>query len=137
MIRNHRSPTRRATGPDRLTVEAVWDRAGGRCEISGVPLSGVRGEDFHVHHRRPRRMGGSRDPETNDVENLLLLSPEAHEHVERNRSEAYERGWLVRQEAIPAAVPVVVLVGGQVARVLLTDDAQYRPVEDVDLPEVG
>lgn len=130
-IRSHRSPTRRSTGPSRLTVEALWGRAGGLCEISGVPLAGVRGEDFHVHHRRPRRMGGSRDPETNDVENLLLLSPEAHEHVERNRTEAYERGWLVRQDAVPAAVPVVVMVDGRPALVLLTDDAGYAPVEEV------
>jgi len=131
VIRNRRSPVRRATGPDRLTVEAVWGRSGGRCEISGVQLAGRRGEDFHVHHRRPRRMGGSRDPETNGVENLLLLSPEAHEHVERNRSEAYERGWLVRQDAIPAAVPVIVMVDGQPALVLLTDDAGYAPAEEV------
>jgi hypothetical protein len=82
-------------------------------------------------------MGGSRLDDTNSVENLMLLSPEAHAHVERNRSEAYERGWLVRQDAIPAAVPVIVLVDGRVARVLFTDDAQYRPVEDVDLPEVS
>lgn len=135
MIRNHRSPVRRATGPDRLTVEAVWDRAGGRCEISGVQLFGERTVGWHVHHRRPRRMGGSKLDDTNSVENLLLLSPEAHEHVERNRTEAYERGWLVRQEAIPAAVPVIVLVDGQPARVLLTEDAAYRSVEDVDLPE--
>ncbi len=130
-IRNHRSPVRRSTGPDRLTVEAVWGRAGGCCEISGVPLSGVRGEDFHVHHRRPRRMGGSRDPETNGVENLLLLSPEAHEHVERNRTEAYERGWLVRQDAVPAAVPVIVMVDGRPALVRLTEDAGYAPAEEV------
>lgn len=136
-IRNHRSPVRRPTGPDKLTVEAVWDRAGGRCEISGVELSGDRGRDWHVHHRRPRRMGGSRLPDTNDPTNLMLLSPEAHEHVEKNRTEAYERGWLVRQDAIPAVVPVVVLVDGQVAYVLLTDDGQYRSVEDVELPEVG
>lgn len=132
MIRNHRSPVRRrSTGPDRLTVEAVWDRAGGRCEISGVQLQGDRGIDFHVHHRRPRRMGGSRDPETNDVQNLMLLSPEAHEHVELHRTEAYERGWLVRQDAIPAAVPVIVMVDGRPALVRLTDDAGYAPVDEV------
>jgi hypothetical protein len=76
-------------------------------------------------------MGGSRDPETNDVENLMLLSPEAHEHVEKNRTEAYERGWLVRQDAIPAAVPVVVMVDGRPALVLLTDDAAYAPADEV------
>jgi hypothetical protein len=76
-------------------------------------------------------MGGSRDPETNDVENLMLLSPEAHEYVERNRTEAYERGWLVRQDAIPAAAPVIVMVDGRPALVRLTEDAAYAPVEEV------
>lgn len=130
-IRNHRSPVRRSTGPDRRTVEAVWGRAGGRCEISGVQLSGDRGVDFHFHHRRARRMGGSRLDDANTVENLMLLSPEAHEHVERHRTEAYERGWLVHQDAMPAAVPVIVLVDGRPALVLLTEEAAYAPVEGV------
>ena len=133
-IRNHRRPVRRSTGPDRLTVEAVWDRAGGRCEISGVPLSGERSVGWHVHHRRPRRMGGSRLDDTNSIENVMLLSPEAHEYVERNRTEAYERGWLVRQQDIPAAVPVIVMVDGRPALVLLTEDAAYA---DVEMPEAA
>lgn len=76
-------------------------------------------------------MGGSRLDDTNSVENLMLLSPEAHEHVEKNRTEAYERGWLVRQDAIPATVPVVVMVDGRPALVLLTDDAAYAPADEV------
>jgi len=76
-------------------------------------------------------MGGSRLDDTNSVENLMLLSPEAHEHVERNRAEAYERGWLVRQDAIPAAIPVIVMVDGRPALVLLTDDAAYAPADEV------
>jgi 5-methylcytosine-specific restriction enzyme A len=136
-IRNHRSPARRPTGPDALTVEAVVARAQGRSEISGEELQGVRGEDWHVHHRRPRGAGGSKRRDTNGVENLLVLSAADHELVESQRTLAYARGWLVRQNAIPAAVPVQLLVEGVRRLVLLTDDGGYRPVEDVDLPEVG
>lgn len=121
---------RRQTGPDQLTVEALWDRSQGHCEITGVMLSGERSVGWHVHHRRPRKAGGTRWPGINGIENLLLLSPAAHARVESERSEAYANGWLVRQNDIPAATPV--LVCGHT--VMLTDDAGYRPVRTVEVP---
>lgn len=125
---------RRPTGPDKLTVEALIARAEGRCEIGGEELYGERGHGWHVHHRRPRRMGGSQLPDTNAIENLLLLCRDHHERVERHRSIAYNCGWLVAQDGIPAAVPVLLEHAGRT--VLLTDDGSYRPVEDSELPEV-
>lgn len=126
-----------STGPDKLTVEALVARAQGRSEISGEELRGRRGEGWHVHHRRPRQMGGSKRRDTNGIENLLVLSAEDHDLVERQRTLAYQRGWLVRQNAIPAEVPVQVFIDGAAVTVLLTDDGSYRPVEDVELPEVS
>lgn len=126
-----------STGPDKLTVEALVARARGRSEISGEELYGERGVDWHVHHRRPRGAGGTKRRDTNTVENLLVLSADDHAMVERQRSLAYQRGWLVRQNAIPAAVPVQVFMDGRAVMVCLTDDGGYRPVEDVTLPEVG
>lgn len=123
----------RPTGPDKLTVEALYERARGCCELCGIPVQGERGQGHHVHHRRPRRMGGSQLQDTNEVTNLLLLDAACHDLVERERSTAYEGGWLVRQGADPAAVPVLI----RASLMLLTDDGQYRPVEDVELPEVG
>jgi len=129
---------RRLTGPDKLTVEAAVARSQGRCEFGWEPLSGRRGVDWAAHHRRARRMGGSKLPDTNSIENILVLCTEHHEYIERHRRDAYAQGYLVRQNAIPAAVPVVVQPDpdrpGFFA--LLTDDGQYRPVEDTELPEV-
>lgn len=125
------------TGPDKLTVEALVARARGRSEISGEELYGERGVDWHVHHRRPRGNGGTKRRDTNGIENLLALSAADHLMVESQRTLSYSRGWLVRQNAIPAAVPVLLLVEGERQMVVLTDDGGYRPVEDVTLPEVG
>lgn len=134
---------RRSTGPDALTVEALWSRSYGRCEISGIELSGERSIGWHVHHRRPRKAGGTRWPGINGIENLLLLSPAAHARVESERTEAYANGWLVRQNAIPALTPVLLadpialrLFGEPMPWfVLLTDDGGYRPVETVEVPD--
>lgn len=123
---------RRSTGPAKLTVEALYERAEGRCELCGHPVHGERGRDHHVHHRRPRRMGGSQLPDTNSIENLLLLDASCHERVESERTAAYAGGWLVRQDDIPAAVAV--LVHGK-AWCVLTDDGQYRVVETVEVPD--
>jgi len=131
-IRNHRSPVRRATGPDALTVEALVARGQGRCEIGNEELHGDRGDDWHVHHRRPRQMGGSKRRDTNGIENLLLLCRAHHEFVEKYRTTAYNAGWLVAQSKSPAATPVRIWTRRWV---LLTDDGGYRPVEDVHLPE--
>lgn len=118
---------RRSTGPDTLTVEALYMRAEGLCELCSAPLKGERGREHHVHHRRPRRMGGSRLPDTNEIQNLLLLDADCHERVEKERTAGYEGGWLVRQDACPAEVPV--LIHGRLwAR--LTDDGGYEPVEE-------
>jgi hypothetical protein len=126
---------RRSTGPDKLTVEAAVARSKGRCEYGWEELSGRRGVGWAAHHRRARRMGGSKLPDTNGIENILVLCTAHHEHIERHRAFAYEWGFLVRQSAIPAAVPVWVVPDPRAPGffALLTDDAQYRPVETVEV----
>lgn len=124
--------SRRSTGPDKLTVEALYERAQGCCELCGIPVRGERGREHHVHHRRPRRMGGSQLPDTNTIVNLLLLDADCHQIIESERTAGYEGGWLVRQGDDPAAVPVLIRLN----LMLLTEDGGYRPVEDSQLPEV-
>ncbi len=67
-------------------------------------------------------MGGSQLPDTNLPQNLLVLCLSCHELVESQRSAAYAGGWLVRQNADPAAVPVLI---GASRWVLLTVDGRY------------
>jgi hypothetical protein len=113
-----------ATRAGRATLIAsrpvVLARAAGRCECCGVPLTAV-----HVHHRRPRRAGGSRDPQTNAPSNLLALLPACHERWESQRAEAVRRGLVLAANADPLMTPV--LLAGQ--WVLLDDSGNLNPLE--------
>lgn len=132
-----RTPSRpkraRNTGPTKSTKDLVWARAGGRCEVCGGSLAGMRG--FSRHHRRPRRMGGSRLPETNSPANILLVcgsatSPDGcHQRIESNREQAYADGLLLHDGQNPVEVPVMLAdpySQSQWPRVVwLTEDGTY------------
>jgi 5-methylcytosine-specific restriction protein A len=102
----------RDTGPTKTARDLVWERAGGRCELCGGSLAGMRG--FSRHHRRPRRMGGSRLPDTNSAANILLVcgsatSPDGcHHRIESNRTQAYAEGLLLHADQDPAEIPVLI-----------------------------
>ena len=100
----------------------VMARSGGFCEAR---IPGCWDEASQLHHRRPRGAGGSRDPRTGGAANGYALCLPCHDHIERNRSEARENGWLVRQGADPAAVPVF----RHRRWVLLDDEGGIAPVE--------
>lgn len=105
------SPRRRKdTGPTQTTRDMVWTRAGGRCEVCGGSLAGVTG--FSVHHRHPRRMGGSRRPELNTAANLLVVcgsgTTGCHGRIESNRERAHEDGLLLHDGESPERVPVMI-----------------------------
>jgi hypothetical protein len=80
----------------------VIERARDRCEKCGHLIDAY---DFSVHHRRPRGMGGSKDPATNMPSNLMLLcgsgTTGCHGWVESNRSDALLMGFLVSQGHAP------------------------------------
>jgi Predicted restriction endonuclease len=98
----------KATGPDRDVVDAVYERAQWSCEVCCVGVGDRRGVDHHIHHRRPRALGGSKRADTNLPSNLLLLCPDCHADIESHRAIAQSMGWLVPQVADPAAVAVLV-----------------------------
>jgi 5-methylcytosine-specific restriction protein A len=76
-------------------------RSKGVCDICGT-----RPTSYQIHHRRPRGMGGSLQSMVGGAANGLLLHPNCHEGVERNRKRAYERGWLLRNDQVPSLAPV-------------------------------
>lgn len=90
----------RDTGPVRSVRDLIAERSGGICEMACF-LAAV-----HVHHRRPRRIGGSSAPDTNSASNLLKLCMFHHEAIEANRSWAYEWGLILSANADPARIPV-------------------------------
>lgn len=99
---------RTSTGPAPDAVEAVYERGHWACERCRTAVGPKRGEDHHIHHRRPRAMGGTDRPDTNLPPNLLLLCPPCHDDVESRRGEAQHFGWLVPQVGDPAAVAVLI-----------------------------
>ena len=75
----------------------VLTRDGHRCarcrrSVTDFPAS--------VHHRVPRRMGGTRDPRINDPRNLVLVcgsgTTGCHGWIESHRELSYASGWLLR-----------------------------------------
>lgn len=91
----------RKTGPDARTVALVRDRAGGLCEVCGFA------EMQQVHHRKPRRMGGTRDPQINAASNLLGLCALDHALVESRRERAIDEGHVVSSYGDPSVIPVL------------------------------
>lgn len=80
----------RSTGPDLATRQLVIDRSDRRCMRCRRP-----GEV--VHHRRPRKRGGTRRPEINSPENLVWICRACHDWIESRRALAYRTGWLVKE----------------------------------------
>lgn len=116
VIAGSRQRRQRYTGPTKSALHLVAVRSADRCEF-------VRCGDLgaHTHHRRPRRLGGSREAGTNLPSNLVRLCVEHHELVESDRSRALEMGLLLHANDDPAAVPVELAVG----LVWLTADGRY------------
>lgn len=112
------------TGPRRDVRELVVRRAAGCCERCGDPIGNGPAS---VHHRLPRRMGGTRRAEVNCPSNLVLLcgtgTTGCHGWVERNRTAALAAGLLLPDGAAPAAEPVLIFLPGRGPRRVRLDDA--------------
>lgn len=78
---------------------ALAARAGGRCECCGTPLPGG---DFHAHHRKLRKRGG-----TDDLTNLVALTPAHHGWVHDHPAAATALGLMVASWDDPATTPVM------------------------------
>lgn len=99
---------RRDTGPSPAVRAEVHARSGMCCERCGSSLVWGGGE---MHHRRPRKMGGSSVPETNLPSNLVDLCSGCHGWVESHPDLAEVDGWHVRPWRNPADVPIRLFTG--------------------------
>jgi hypothetical protein len=106
----------RHTGPGAMAMRIIRARSDGRCEFSACASTAE-----HTHHRRPRRIGSTRRPETNLPANLLRLCSPHHEWIESNRSEALTLGLLLHDTQTPSAVACRTRHGF----VLLADDGSW------------
>jgi NTP pyrophosphatase (non-canonical NTP hydrolase) len=100
-------------------VTLLRERSIDRCEMCG-------GRATNSHHRRPRGLGGSRDPKTDAASNGVRIcgsgTTGCHGWVEGNRETARELGWLVRQGQDPAEVPILLMRPAGVLEWVLLDD---------------
>ena len=95
----------------RQLVVARYQRCCARC---GRPVTGR----YSLHHRKPRRMGGSRDEVTHSAANQVLLDGSGtegcHGYVESFRDEARALGWLLHDGDSPLEVPLLHAIYGWV-----------------------
>lgn len=94
------------SGPSQNTREVVLARAKWYCELCGGTLN----SGMSIHHRKPRQMGGTKNPYINDPVNLLAIcgsgTTGCHGWVETHRTDGYECGWLVRTGFNPEEIPI-------------------------------
>lgn len=93
------------TGPTPAVRETVYQRANYCCELCYQPVT----ERASIHHRRPRRMGGTRRTDSNQAMNLLLLCGSGvtgcHGRVETQRAKALQTGVILYDRDNPAEHP--------------------------------
>lgn len=93
---------------------------------------------FSVHHRRPRRMGGTKRADANAAQNLLILCGSGvtgcHGWVESNRTEAYSRGYLLYDRDNPAEHP---FKDGEGRWWLLDEEGGRTIYKSIDSPQLG
>lgn len=122
---------RRETGPSVATRKTVIERAAGHCERCGAAITGM----YSLHHRKPRGMGGTKDPAINSPANLVLLCGSAtspntcHTNVERFRASAITTGFIVPQAGDPEAIPIKFKTGWWLLRPDGTKLPTTRPEE--------
>jgi hypothetical protein len=107
----------------------VTRRAKHHCECCGGTL--FVGFQSH-HHRRPSGMGGSSDAAAHTPQNVVHVCGRdnrtgCHGDIHQNPEQAREHGWLVRQGADPAKVPVLLWDGRPV---LLDAAGGYEPYNE-------
>lgn len=120
----------RDTGPSLKVRVLVRERDGDRCVRCGV-YCGPGGAAGQLHHRAPRRMGGSRSPYINSPANLVLLDAACHAAIESHRTIATAQGFLLRKPSHAAEVPVMAHDGWHL---YLPDGTRQRVFRDDGSP---
>ena len=85
----------RNTGFSPKARQLILDRADGVCEAMFVDECNSRIEA--IHHRKPRKMGGSKRSDINQPSNGLAICQPCHVAIESFRLVALDRGLLVSQ----------------------------------------
>lgn len=109
----------RKTGPSKRQAELVVARADGVCEVCGYA------EAQQLHHRKPRGMGGSKDPAINEPSNLIHICQQCHSSIESKRTQSEANGHIVRRYNEPVTTPLL----RRGTWVLLNDEGGWMPID--------
>lgn len=102
----------------------IWDRDSGLCLKCHLPAT-------DCHHRKPRKMGGTRNAATvYGLANLVSLCRGCHDQVHGHPDDSYAAGWLVREGENPASVLIELGCGRQLE---LCDDGSCCETGGCDL----
>lgn len=125
VVRNAARSRSSKSKPQGFSLEVrdiIATRSRGVCEIGRCESAAE-----HMHHRRPRGLGGTSVPWVNKAANALHLCMVHHAYVESHRTLAIAEGWLISQHRTDAvATDIPVTRNGK--SVLLSDDGSFRPV---------
>lgn len=85
--------------PTKDVLAIVQERDDNRCAYCGYVVTGERGFDWSLHHRRNSGSGGDPRPETHAPGNLVLLhgsgTTYCHGTVESRRDDSRTSGFLI------------------------------------------
>lgn len=110
--------------------QVVKARSGMRCEKCG---RSTKWEGSEVHHRLPRRMGGTSLVAINSPANLINLCKPCHAAIESDRTVAYRNGWLLHAVDDPSQRIIRMYDGWH----YLADDGSRTPCESPLLQAIG
>ena len=96
----------KAQGVKPIVGQLVIERDQEQC-VARVTHPGKAAPGEQIHHRKPRRMGGTTQRSTNGVTNLIYLCRPCHEWIENNRDLSTDLGWLLRASQSPTEAPLL------------------------------
>lgn len=112
------------TGHDRKTLKAMaWSLVADQVrerDNRQCTWCGVRGERLHVHHRKPKGIGGADAVTEFGMGNLITLCSDHHREVHANPERSQRAGWIVPS----AADPEVTVIDTGARRIQLTHDGR-------------
>lgn len=95
------------------TVALIRARDRDGCALCGFTVAGERGRGWSVHHRKPRGMGGTKDPAISSPANGVLLhgtgTTMCHGKVEANREGYTDAGFLINRNSRSQPSDVAIL----------------------------
>lgn len=113
----------RPTGFPRPVIELVTARSQNYCECMSTGCTLIA---EHIHHRRPKGLGGTRRPESQWASNALHVCLRCHLKIHAMPTWSRTHGFLVRQADDPATVPLYWRFS---QTLLLNDTGSFTPTE--------